>query len=139
MSTIADSSLREGNAVTVRKVHTPFTKQLLTTIERINNVAALYETPFQFASSHRHAGSRLTEESAETSTLEILTGGDVLVVDEVQGRFPFSPNSGDRPPVAHSRDLHGQGPARFRRTETTHTAAYTILEANHRNANRAGA
>lgn len=44
---------------------------------------------------------RLTEESGETSTLEILTGGDVLVVDEVQGRFLFSatPEIGRRWPI----------------------------------------
>ena len=44
---------------------------------------------------------RLTEESGETSTLEILTGGGVLVVDEVQGRFLFSatPEIGRRWPI----------------------------------------
>src|SRR4051812_744785 len=44
---------------------------------------------------------RLTEESGETSTLEVLTGNDVLVVDEVQGRFLFSaaPEIGRRWPI----------------------------------------
>jgi len=30
---------------------------------------------------------RLAEETGETSTLEVLVGGDVLILDEVQGRF----------------------------------------------------
>jgi DNA-binding IclR family transcriptional regulator len=44
---------------------------------------------------------RLTAESGETSTLEVLTGNDVLVVDEVQGRFLFSaaPEIGRRWPI----------------------------------------
>ena len=44
---------------------------------------------------------RLTAESGETSTLEVLTGHDVLVVDEVQGRFLFSatPEIGRRWPI----------------------------------------
>ncbi|MFL5481060.1 MAG: IclR family transcriptional regulator [Gemmatimonadaceae bacterium] len=44
---------------------------------------------------------RLTDDSGETSTLEILTGGDVLVVDEVQGKFLFSatPEIGRRWPI----------------------------------------
>lgn len=48
-----------------------------------------------------HELRRLTEESGETSTLEILAGNDVLVVDEVQGRFLFSaaPEIGRRWPM----------------------------------------
>jgi len=48
-----------------------------------------------------HELLRLTDESGETSTLEILAGHDVLVVDEVQGRFLFSatPEIGRRWPV----------------------------------------
>jgi DNA-binding IclR family transcriptional regulator len=44
---------------------------------------------------------RLTEESGETSTLEVLSGNDVLVIDEVQGRFLFSatPEIGRRWPI----------------------------------------
>ncbi|HEX6629286.1 MAG TPA: IclR family transcriptional regulator [Gemmatimonadaceae bacterium] len=44
---------------------------------------------------------RLTEDCGETSTLEVLSGNDVLVVDEVQGRFLFSaaPEIGRRWPV----------------------------------------
>jgi DNA-binding IclR family transcriptional regulator len=44
---------------------------------------------------------RLTEQCGETSTLEVLAGNDVLVVDEVQGRFLFSatPEIGRRWPV----------------------------------------
>ena len=44
---------------------------------------------------------RLTEESGETSTLEVLSGTDVLVIDEVQGRFLFSatPEIGRRWPI----------------------------------------
>ena len=44
---------------------------------------------------------RLTAESGETSTLEVLAGSDVLVVDEVQGRFLFSatPEIGRRWPI----------------------------------------
>lgn len=44
---------------------------------------------------------RLTEECGETSTLEILAGNDVLVIDEVQGRFLFSatPELGRRWPI----------------------------------------
>lgn len=44
---------------------------------------------------------RLTAESGETSTLEVLSGHDVLVVDEVQGRFLFSatPEIGRRWPI----------------------------------------
>ena len=48
-----------------------------------------------------HELLRLTEESGETSTLEVLAGIDVLVVDEVQGRFLFSatPEIGRRWPI----------------------------------------
>ncbi len=48
-----------------------------------------------------HELLRLTDESGETSTLEVLTGSDVLVVDEVQGRFLFSakPEIGRRWPI----------------------------------------
>src|SRR2546423_2200642 len=44
---------------------------------------------------------RLTAESGETSTLEVLAENDVLVVDEVQGRFLFSaaPEIGRRWPI----------------------------------------
>jgi DNA-binding IclR family transcriptional regulator len=44
---------------------------------------------------------RLTAESGETSTLEVLANNDVLVVDEVQGRFLFSaaPEIGRRWPI----------------------------------------
>ena len=44
---------------------------------------------------------RLTEVSGETSTLEVLSGNDVLVIDEVQGRFLFSatPEIGRRWPI----------------------------------------
>lgn len=48
-----------------------------------------------------HELLRLTAESGETSTLEVLTGRAVLVVDEVQGRFLFSaaPEVGRRWPM----------------------------------------
>ena len=48
-----------------------------------------------------HELLRLTAESGETSTLEVLSGTDVLVVDEVQGRFLFSaaPEIGRRWPI----------------------------------------
>ena len=48
-----------------------------------------------------HELLRLTEDLGETSTLEILAGHDVLVVDEVQGRFLFSatPEIGRRWPI----------------------------------------
>ena len=48
-----------------------------------------------------HELLRLTAESGETSTLEVLAGHDVLVVDEVQGRFLFSatPEIGRRWPI----------------------------------------
>ena len=44
---------------------------------------------------------RLTDDCGETSTLEVLAGEDVLVVDEVQGRFLFSaaPEIGRRWPL----------------------------------------
>ncbi len=48
-----------------------------------------------------HELLRLTAESGETSTLEVLAGNDVLVIDEVQGRFLFSaaPEVGRRWPI----------------------------------------
>ncbi|MEO8579237.1 MAG: IclR family transcriptional regulator [Gemmatimonadales bacterium] len=45
---------------------------------------------------------RLMEESGETATLEVLAGGEVLVIDEVQGRFLF----GATPEIGRSWPVH---------------------------------
>lgn len=69
--------------------------------EIISLGACALSTTDLHASAHAEL-FRLAAESGETATLEILSGGEVVVLDEVQGRFLF----GAMPEIGRSWPLH---------------------------------